>query len=123
MTGGSVDVEDYIADLSSAQQAVLADLRETLRALLPDADERMSYGMPGFWRGKMIAGYAGFKAHCGFYPHSGTVIPKFAAELDALGFKHSKSGVMFVPDHPLPVELVARIVAVRQSEVAGTDVR
>ncbi len=107
----------YLSALPTDQRALLQDLRKQLTALLPQATEVISYAMPGFRIGKkVIAGYAGFAKHCGFYPHSGGIIPGFAAELDALGFKHSKSGVLFTPTHPLPPGLLARIVAGRLVE-------
>ncbi|MBI1418460.1 MAG: DUF1801 domain-containing protein [Limimaricola sp.] len=110
-------VDSYLATLPDAQRACLADLRQRLRALLPDADEVISYAMPGFrLQGKMVAGYAGFARHCGFYPHSGGVIPSFAAELAAAGFRTSKSGVTFTPDHPLPDALLGRILDARLAE-------
>lgn len=108
----------YLATRPPDQQAVLADLRATLTALLPDAEEVMSYAMPGFRIGKkVIAGYAGFARNCGYYPHSGSIIPQFAEELDRLGFTHSGGGVSFTPAHPLPDDLVARLVAARKAEL------
>ena len=108
----------YLSALPPDQQALLTDLRRSLGQLLPQATEVTSYAMPGFRIGKkVVAGYAGFARHCGFYPHSGGIIPLFAAELDALGYKHSKSGVLFTPAHPLPQDLLARIVAARLTEV------
>jgi uncharacterized protein YdhG (YjbR/CyaY superfamily) len=113
------EVDNYIAALPAAQAAALKDLRDMLRRLLPEATEQMSYAMPGFRQGKMVAGYAAFARQCGFYPHFGSVIPGFAAELDRLGFRHTKSGVNFTPDQPLPPDLVARIVAARLDEIAA----
>ena len=107
----------YLATLPADQRALLGQVRAQLGALLPQATEVISYAMPGYRIGeKMVAGYAGFAKHCGFYPHSGGIIPGFAAELDAAGFKHSKSGVIFTPAHPLPADLLARIVAMRLVE-------
>ena len=113
----SAEVEAYIAALPPDQRAALTDLRNRLRALLPDHVEVMSYGMPGFRqpgpKGKMVAGYAAFTHHLGLYPHSGTVIPR----IDCAPFKTSKSGVLFTPDRPLPDPLLARIIEVRLAEI------
>jgi uncharacterized protein YdhG (YjbR/CyaY superfamily) len=88
--------------------------------LLPEADEVISYAMPGFRQaGKVIAGYAGFARNCGFYPHSGRVIQAFADELAALGFRHTPGAVQFTPATPLPDDLVARLVDARPAEVAA----
>lgn len=114
----SGEVDAYIAALPPAFATALTQLRAQLRALLPDHIECMSYAMPGFRapgkKGKMVAGYAAFKHHCGLYPHSGNVIPL----IDCAPFQTSKSGVLFPPDHPLPPALIERIVRVRQAELA-----
>lgn len=114
----AADIDGYLATLPPDQRACLSDVRAQIRTLLPDAQECISYAMPGHRVGtKVIAGYAGFARHCGLYPHSGGIIPAFGAELDQLGFKHSKSGVLFTPAKPLPADLIARIVAARLAEL------
>lgn len=120
MTGAEA-VDAYLAGRPAAQRACLEDLRAVLRRLVPGGQEVMSYAMPGLrLGGRMVAGYAGFARNCGFYPHSGGVVTGFAAELDALGFRYSKSGVSFTPAKPLPENLVARLVAARVAE-AGAE--
>lgn len=113
----SDQVDAYIATLPPAFASALTTLRAQLRALLPDHIECLSYAMPGFRapgkKGKMVAGYAAFKHHCGLYPHSGNVIPL----IDCAPFQTSKSGVLFTPDHPLPPALIERIVRARQAEL------
>ncbi len=122
---GAARVNAYLAALPPDQCAALTALRATLADLLPGHLEVISYAMPGFRqpgpKGKMVAGYAAFARHLGLYPHSGRIIPLLAA--DCAGFKTSKSGVLFTPDHPLPDALVARIVALRLDEIAAGDGR
>ncbi|MCF1708481.1 hypothetical protein L0V05_06590 [Tabrizicola sp. J26] len=118
---GSAEVDAYLTALPPDQRDALSDLRLRLARLLPDHVECMSYAMPGFRepgsKGKMVAGYAAFARHLGLYPHSGSVIPALAA--DCAGFKTSKSGVLFTPDHPLPDALLEKIVRRRQAELAA----
>ena len=118
----TAEVDAYLAALSEDQRAALSDLRGRLRALLPDHKECLSYAMPGFRqpgpKGKMVAGYAAFARHLGFYPHSGAVIPALAA--DCAGFKTSKSGLLFTPDQPIPDALLHKIIATRQAEIAAS---
>lgn len=107
----------YLAGLSPDQRACLGALRAMISRLLPGAEEVISYAMPGFrLGGKVVAGYAGHARNCGFYPHSGQVIPAFRAELDRLGFRHSAGAIAFTPEHPLPEDLVARLLAARLAE-------
>jgi uncharacterized protein YdhG (YjbR/CyaY superfamily) len=113
---GVPEVEAYLAALPDRDRAALQALRDAIRAHLPlEAQECMSYAMPGFRLGKMVAGYAAFKIHLGFYPHSGGVIPRLAEEL--AGWKTSKSGVLFTSDHPLPTALIHRILDLRLAEI------
>lgn len=110
--------DDYLAARPLEQRAALQALRQVIAGLLPGAEEVISYAMPGFRQhGRVIAGYAGFARNCGYYPHSGNVIPRFAAELGALGFRHTDGAIRFTPDHPLPGDLVARLVRARLDEV------
>jgi uncharacterized protein YdhG (YjbR/CyaY superfamily) len=110
----------YLAARPDDQRAALQALREHLAALLPGAEEVISYAMPGFRIGKwVIAGYAGFARNCGFYPHSGNIIPQFSTELAALGFKHTPGAIQFTPAKPIPDDLIARLVAARLAEVAA----
>ena len=116
MSAGEVDA--YLAARPADQRATLQTLRDLLRLCLPDAEEVISYAMPGFRLGrKVVAGYAGFARNCGYYPHSGGVIPQFAAELDGLGFHHTNGAIRFTPALPLPDELVRRLVAARLAEI------
>ena len=117
MSAEAVTPDSYLAALPHDQRAALQALREVIAAYLPDAVECMSYAMPGFRMGKMVAGYAGFARHCGLYPHSGSVIPVLADDLAA--WKTSKSGVLFTPATPLPVALVHKILDLRLAEIAA----
>jgi uncharacterized protein YdhG (YjbR/CyaY superfamily) len=116
----SAEVNAYISALPADQRDALTTLRARLAVLLPDHTEVMSYAMPGFRqpgpKGKMVVGYAAFAKHLGLYPHSGNILPQLMAE--TIGFKTSKSGILFTPDHPLPNDLIQRILALRQAELA-----
>lgn len=117
MSDKPATIDAYLATLPADQAAALQALRLRVNALLPGNQEVISYAMPGHkLKGKMIAGYAGFARHLGFYPHSGGVVPGFDAELKAKGFGTSKSGVIFTPDQPIPEDLLARIIAARLAE-------
>ena len=66
------DHEAYIAAAPDRFRPVLEHVREILRAALPDAEEMVAYGMPGFrWNGTVIASYAAFSKQIGVYPNLG----------------------------------------------------
>jgi len=110
----------YLTARPADQQAVLGALRPLCHRLVSGAEEVVSCAMSGFRQGPQVfAGYAGYARNCGFYPHSGTLIPRFAAEPEALGFRYTDGAVQFTPAHPLPDDLVARLIAARLAEVAS----
>lgn len=81
MTTDEVDV--YLARLEEPKRSTLEALRRSIRAVVPDAEECISYGMPAFRVvGKVVAGFAAFKNHVAYLPHSGKVL--FADLGDAL---------------------------------------
>lgn len=94
-------------------------LRSSLRELLPDAVEALSYGMPAFVLDrKPAAGYAWAKRHCSYYPHSGAVLTELADVLDE--YNWSKGTLRFPVDERLPRELVARLVEVKLAHLYST---
>ena len=101
-------------------RAALTALREKLRTMLPDHVECLSYKLPGFRQpgedGKMVAGYGAFTHHLSFFPHSGQIIRQFPDDL--AGFPTTKGGINFTPEHPLPDDLLRKLVAARQAEIA-----
>jgi uncharacterized protein YdhG (YjbR/CyaY superfamily) len=113
-----VTIDDYLDGAPEPHRSTLIELRRTLRKLLPEASEGLSYGVPAFEvGGKAVAGYAYHKSHCGYYPHSEAVLPVLADELTA--YEWSRGTLRFPVDGPLPEALVARLVEVRLAELRG----
>jgi uncharacterized protein YdhG (YjbR/CyaY superfamily) len=105
--GGAAKVDAYLAALPPDQAAALQDLRETILAIVPNPEEAISYAIPGVkYKGKGLVWYAAFKAHCSFFP--GAKVEDYRSELD--GYTLHKGTVQFTPDHPLPADLVQRMV-------------
>jgi uncharacterized protein YdhG (YjbR/CyaY superfamily) len=106
------EVDQYLDALEEPKRATLARLRETILQILPEADQGISYGVPAFKvRGKTIAGFAAFKNHLSYLPHSGSVFPQLQDELK--GYTTSSGALRFGVDEPLPVPLVEKLIAVR----------
>jgi uncharacterized protein YdhG (YjbR/CyaY superfamily) len=105
-------VDEYLQQVPEPQRSTLTALRTTLREVLPDAQEVISYNLPAFKvEGKAIAGYGAFKNHCSYFPHSGSVIPTLADELE--GYEWNKGTLRFAIDEPLPKALVIKLVSRR----------
>jgi uncharacterized protein YdhG (YjbR/CyaY superfamily) len=108
----SQEVDRYLEALEEPKRSTLGQLRRTILAILPDAEETMSYGLPAFKvGGKTIAGFAAFKHHLSYLPHSGSVFPELQEELD--GYTSSSGALRFKINEPLPKSLVDKLIAVR----------
>lgn len=114
-------VDDYLASLDEPNRTTLAQLRQTIQELVPDAEECISYGMPAYKvDGKVIAGFAAFKNHLSYLPHSGSVIAGLREELGQ--YQGTKGSLHFPVDRPLPRELVEKLLVARMAEArSGLD--
>ncbi len=106
-------IDEYIAGFPGDVQAILQQIRQTIREAAPDAEEKISYQMPTFTLKGNLVYFAGFKNHIGFYPiPSG--IEEFKEELSA--YEQGKGSVRFPLDKPIPYDLISRIVKFRVKE-------
>ena len=107
MTADEVDA--YLAGVDEPKRSTLEALRRSIRAIVPDAEEGISYGMPAFRvGGKVVAGFAAFKNHLAYLPHSGEVLASLDDRLN--GYERTSGSLHFAVDEPLPDDLVRRLV-------------
>jgi len=109
----SVEVDEYIAAFPLEMQAKLQTMRELIREIAPQAEEKISYKMPTYALHGNLVHFAGYAKHIGFYP-APSGIEAFKQELSA--YKGAKGSVQFPLDQPLPEALIRRIVAFRVKE-------
>src|SRR5678810_351917 len=100
-------VDEYFAAFPPGTRVLLKEMRKTIRAAAPDAEEMISYNMPAFKQNGVLVYYAAYKNHIGFYP-TGSGIQAFQKEIS--GYKNSKGAVQFPIDTPLPLKLITQIV-------------
>lgn len=106
------EIDEYLARLDEPQRAALQQLRQTILATVPEAEECISYGMPAFKvEGVVIAGFAAFKSHLSYLPHSGSVLKELRDDL--AGYEATQGSLHFPIDRPLPHALVRKLIAVR----------
>jgi uncharacterized protein YdhG (YjbR/CyaY superfamily) len=110
------DIDTYLADLDEPKRTTLQQLRQDILEVVPNAEECISYGMPAFKvRGKTVAGFAAFKNHLSYLPHSGSVLPALSA--DIADYDGTKSSLHFTVDQPLPKDLVTKLVTARLQQL------
>ena len=114
------DVDDYLARLDEPKRGSLDALRRSILAVIPEAEQCLSYGMPAFKvGGKTVAGFAAFKNHLSYIPHSGSVLAELVDELS--GYERTKGALHFRIDEALPAGLVRKLVRTRMDELSRTD--
>ncbi len=110
----AASVDECIRSFPEAAQPSLAEMRALLRELVPEGEWRISYRMPAlFLGGRVVAYFAGFAHHVGFYPGA-RALEVFGPELG--GYRHAKGSIQFPLGAPLPRELIERIVRFKVEE-------
>ncbi len=112
------EVDEYLAGLDEAKRTTLEELRQRILAVIPNAEQGISYGTPAFkLNGKTIAGFAAFKNHLSYFPHSGSVLAELPDDLTS--YVTSKGTLQFPINEPLPNGLVKKLIAVRMRQIGS----
>ncbi len=107
------DIDDYIEQQPEAVHERLKVVRATVAAAAPEAEEAISYGLPTFKLYGVLVHFGAFKNHIGFYAlPSGNV----AFQQELAKYPTGKGSINFPLNQPLPIELIAQIVAFRVDE-------
>jgi uncharacterized protein YdhG (YjbR/CyaY superfamily) len=109
-------IDKYLSTVKGERRAALEDLRRTIRSIVPDAEECISYGMPAFRVGRsVVAGFQATVRGCSYYPFSGSTLGALALELE--GYGRTRSALHFAADRPLPRPLVRKLLSARLAEL------
>jgi uncharacterized protein YdhG (YjbR/CyaY superfamily) len=111
MTDAPSTVEDYVGGYPDEVALVLRQVRRHIAAALPDAGERISYGMPTVTLGgRPLLYYGGWKQHLGLYP-----VPRYEGELEeaVAPYRSTKGTLRFRYRDPVPYDLITRIAIER----------
>ena len=100
-------MDEYILKQDEKIQPLLREVCAVIRAALPDAEERMSWQMPTFWKKRNLIHFAAQKKHLGIYPGP-EAVEHCAPVLEKHGFLYSKGAIRF-PYDKVPLELIREI--------------
>ena len=107
-------MDAYIASFPKEVQAILEEIRQTIRKAAPGAIEAISYQIPTFkLNGSNIVHFAAWKDHIGFYA---TPSGNAAFKKELARYKVAKGSIQFPLDEPIPYDLVTKIVKFRVKE-------
>lgn len=104
------DIDAYLAPLDEAKRATLDEVRRRILVVVPDAEQGISYRMPAFrLDGQVVAGFAAFRTHLSYLPHSGAVLARLGSLVD--GYEMTAGSLHFAVGEPLPAPLIEALVA------------
>jgi uncharacterized protein YdhG (YjbR/CyaY superfamily) len=110
------DIDGYISQFPADVQAVLQDVRETIRQAAPEAKETISYMMPALRQHGILVYFAAWKKHIGMYP---PISGDEALEKALARYAGPKGNLQFPLDEPMPFDLIERIVKLRAKQDAA----
>ena len=109
------DLDEYITRFPPDTQEILKQIRTTIKKIVPDAEETISYGIPTFnLNGTYLIYFAAYKKHIGFYP-----VPSRIEKIDKefASFKTSGKGTIQFPlNKPMPLNLIIKLVKFKVKE-------
>jgi uncharacterized protein YdhG (YjbR/CyaY superfamily) len=114
---GPTTIDEYLDGLPAPVRARMVELRELVHRLVPDAGERIRYGMPTFTVGdRSVVHVAAWKKHIALYP-----LPTEPAELAAAAapWRGAKDAMQLPHDRPLPTALLEQVVAALRDRAAA----
>jgi len=106
-------IDEYIAQFPQDVQQILNKLRAVVHESVPEAEEKISYGMPAFFLNGGLVWFAAYKKFIGFYPTT-SGMNAFAKEIE--GYRGTKSALHFPLDQEMPYELIRKITLARLAE-------
>jgi uncharacterized protein YdhG (YjbR/CyaY superfamily) len=107
-------IDEYLAPLSAEKRASLEKLRRDIQSAAPEAEECISYDIPGFrLGGRLLVSFGAAANPCAFYPGAH---PVKAHEDELQAYDASKGTIRFPVDRPLPSALVRKLVKTRVAE-------
>ncbi|RHA43125.1 iron chaperone [Cellulomonas rhizosphaerae] len=113
------ELSEYLESLPTERRAAIERVYARARALVPDAEDGVGYGMPApRYRGKPLLSVMSAKGHIGLYPFSPPALDTVRDELAE--FSLAKGTLRFTEDHPVPDDVLDRLLLARRDEIDGT---
>lgn len=108
-------IENYIAQFPENVQEIMLKIREIILVEAPEAEEKISYGMPAyFYKKKPLVYFAGFKNHIGLYA-TPKVHESFAQKLSK--YKQGKGSVQFPLNQEIPYGIIKEMLILKKQSL------
>ena len=103
----TITVDEYINSFYQQIQINLIKLRKIIKETAPEAQEKISWGVPTYFQDGFLVQFAAYKKHIGFYTSPQTID----------NYKtNNKNTVQFMFEQELPVELIKKMVLFKIEE-------
>jgi uncharacterized protein YdhG (YjbR/CyaY superfamily) len=107
-------IDEYIHTFPEDVQTILKQVRKTIKAAAPKAEEKISYGIPTFTlNGKYLIYFAGWKHHISIYP---IPVGDEAFNQEIAPYVAGKGTLKFPIDKPMPLKLITKMVKLKVAE-------
>jgi hypothetical protein len=117
-------VTAYIARAPAFARPILKELRATMRAGCPAAEETVKWGMPSYVHHGILGGFAAFKAHCALWLWRGRHLPGLGeGQGGAMGQFGRITTLADLPARAVLVKLVAEASALNVALAARPRAR
>ncbi|MHA7129310.1 iron chaperone [Algoriphagus namhaensis] len=109
-------VSQYLGELPKKEQEALETVRKQILSLIPEAEERLSRGVPFFYyKGKRAVGFRSSKTHLSFFIMEGKVLDTHRSEIS--NYDNSSTIIKFSLDKPLSKHIIEKLVRARIEEI------
>ena len=110
------EVTHYLDQLPDEERKALEKIRRQILRIMPQAEERLSRGVPFFYyKGKRAVGFRSSKTHLSFFIMEGEVLNQYRSAFSQ--YKNSSTVIEFSPVKPLEEEIVDLLVRARMEEI------
>jgi len=106
-------IDEYIESFEPEIKKTLIELRNFIKSKVPEATEKISYGMPTFYLHGNLIHFAAFKNHYSIFP-SPSGIDAFEKELTP--YRTGKGTLSFPMNKPLPWNIIEKVLEYRIKE-------
>lgn len=89
-------------------------MRALFFEVVPGTEESIRYNMPAYNVGRHHLYFAAYKKHIGFYPVYG--LTEIEDDVSRYRAKKTKDSLHFPHNKPLPVDLVRKIIALKEKK-------
>jgi uncharacterized protein YdhG (YjbR/CyaY superfamily) len=105
-------VDEYIAQFPEVVQQIMGKIRSVIKETAPQAEEKISYGMPAYHLDGVLIYFAGYKKYISVYPLTAAMKAVKGAEV----YKGTKATIHFPLNKPMPYDLIREMVEIRVAE-------